>query len=308
MRWNPDDLFGGYFDFNDDGVTDTGESWIAYNIMNDNTTFSSDNDDDDDDDDDDEYSTTRYHYSPRTNAYQSTGAYNQSSSYSSPQSSLPSVKKDDYAWKRRLGHVYLHGIYSDDYETEEEFWKAVDDERNPWRKYADDGSKYGLNPRNFKTEEEYMHALTAAKYAWRITAADGSPYGVFPEHYETEEEFNNALEVRKRIHELYAQTELSDEQESCIQNEAQTDEDKERLVEILADKTLYSYCGVMFDFSDSAYCYRFENMDLKVGDKVIAPVGDENAEKEGTVVSVGQYLHVNVPQPVGKTKCILRKV
>ena len=274
MRWNPDDLFGGYFDFNDDGVTDTGESWIAYNIMNDDTTFSSDSDDDDDD----EYSTTRHHYSPRTSIYQSTGTYNQSSSYSSPQSSLSSVKKDDYAWKRRLGHVYLHGIYSDDYETEEEFWKAVDDERNSWRKYADDGSKYSLNPKNFKTEEEYNSAFVEKLL-------------------EDYEKLNaRAIELDNK-----AQSIISDLEKIKQANASSGGYDAEA----------FSYCMVMIDDDSGAhntYNYRCDGMNLDIGDRVIVPVGEDGEEKEGRVVSVSKCLNTYKACPAKETARVLRKL
>lgn len=38
------------------------------------------------------------------------------------------------------------------------------------------------------------------------------------------------------------------------------------------------------------------------------PVGRENEEMEGKVVSVGKYARAGVPYPVEKTKFILKKI
>lgn len=74
------------------------------------------------------------------------------------------------------------------------------------------------------------------------------------------------------------------------------------------DKTIYTYCGVLLPFSNRAFSYRTEDDTIQIGDVVIVPVGRDNEEMEGKVVSVGKYARAGVPYPVEKTKYILKKI
>ena len=82
---------------------------------------------------------------------------------------------------------------------------------------------------------------------------------------------------------------------------------KLHLEEIANTNETYTYCEVKFDGSTRPYFYRVKDISLEVGDKVIVPVGRGNEEKQGVVVSVGQYSEYSVPFPLEKTKFILRK-
>ena len=77
--------------------------------------------------------------------------------------------------------------------------------------------------------------------------------------------------------------------------------------EQMDDITIYTYCGVLLPFSNRPYSFRTEDKTVQIGDTVIVPVGKENEEMEGKVVSVGQYARAGVPYPVEKTKFILKK-
>lgn len=101
----------------------------------------------------------------------------------------------------------------------------------------------------------------------------------------------------------YWEAEISKYKEAHYKEECS----KEKRAEILADKTIYTYCGVKFPFSPRSYSFRVKDDDIKIGDKVIAEVGKDNKEAEGIVVSVGQYARTDVPYPVEKTKFIIRK-
>ena len=46
---------------------------------------------------------------------------------------------------------------------------------------------------------------------------------------------------------------------------------------------------------------------LKIGDKVVVPVGSKNEEVVAEIVSVEQHTRLTVPYPVEKVKFILRK-
>lgn len=74
------------------------------------------------------------------------------------------------------------------------------------------------------------------------------------------------------------------------------------------DKIIYTYCGVLLPFSNRAFSYRTEDDTIQIGDGVIVPVGVDNEEMKGKVVSVGKYARAGVPYPVEKTKFILKKI
>lgn len=65
---------------------------------------------------------------------------------------------------------------------------------------------------------------------------------------------------------------------------------------------------MLFPFSNRAFSYRTEDDTIQIGDIVIVPVGKENEEMEGKVVSVGKYARAEVPYPVEETKFILKKI
>ena len=75
----------------------------------------------------------------------------------------------------------------------------------------------------------------------------------------------------------------------------------------LNDKNIYHYCGVVYENSSYPYHYRTNDTSLKIGDKVIVPVGAQNKEVVAEVVSVEQHTRLTVPYPVEKCKFILRK-
>lgn len=112
------------------------------------------------------------------------------------------------------------------------------------------------------------------------------------ENQQQEAQRAEAEERRKHQHEKRLQ-ELRDKQA--------------QIREHIDDKTIYTYCGVLLPFSERVFSYRTEDTTIQIGDTVIVPVGRDNEEKEGKVVSVGQYARSGVAYPVEKTKFILRK-
>lgn len=65
-------------------------------------------------------------------------------------------------------------------------------------------------------------------------------------------------------------------------------------------------CGVVFPHAMRPYNYKTDDPTIKLGDQVLVPAG--SSEAIGTVVSVGQFLHIAAPFPVNKMKSIIRKV
>lgn len=123
------------------------------------------------------------------------------------------------------------------------------------------------------------------KYAWRNTCADGSEYGVLPQKFRTEADYNRRLEAKKAIK----------ENQPYVDPKAET------------DKTVYSFCSVMFEHSQRQYIYLTGDIDIKIGDEVVVPVGSNNQERTATVVSTSQHMRSTTPYPVDKAKKILRK-
>ncbi len=180
---------------------------------------------------------------------------------------------------------------------------------NAWRKHVPDGSEYGLNPCDFDTEQEYLDALQKEKYAWREEYAGKDNLGLDPAQFETEDAFTAAWQTRWDEEQQKEQARqlqrLQAEQAKALAR--QRTQRKRREAELLADKTVYTYCGVRLPFSDRPYFFRTEDDNLAIGDAVIVPIGEEEKETEGIIVSVGRYARIGVPFPVEKTKFILRK-
>lgn len=68
------------------------------------------------------------------------------------------------------------------------------------------------------------------------------------------------------------------------------------------------FCNVSFHSGEKTYCYLTDDETLRVGDRVIVPVGPENRELTGRVESVEYRRPGEAPYPLGRIKRILRKV
>ena len=107
------------------------------------------------------------------------------------------LEEEKYGWRENCEDGSEFGLDPEDYETEEEYEEALEEEKYGWRETCEDGSEFGLDPEDYETEEEYEEALEEEKYGWRLTCEDGSGYGLDPEDYETEEEYEEALNNEK---------------------------------------------------------------------------------------------------------------
>ena len=107
------------------------------------------------------------------------------------------LEEEKYGWRETCEDGSEFGLDPEDYETEEEYEEALEEEKYGWRETCEDGSEFGLDPEDYETEEEYEEALEEEKYGWRLTCEDGSGYGLDPEDYETEEEYEEALNSEK---------------------------------------------------------------------------------------------------------------
>lgn len=73
------------------------------------------------------------------------------------------------------------------------------------------------------------------------------------------------------------------------------------------DTTIYTFIGVLFPYAMQHYHYLTNDDTIAIGDNVVVPVGSENKEVIGRVVSVEKHLRVSAPFPVEKTKYVIRK-
>lgn len=180
--------------------------------------------------------------------------------------------------------------------------------KNSWRKDAPDGTEYGLDPLYYETQDAYLSALHEAKYRWREYAKRRETYGLNPNDFETEDAFDSALS-EKREADRQKRLEQVREERARIRTEHQAKhlESEVTFQAAMSDDTVYTYCGVVLENSSRVYAYRTDDESIKVGDVVIVPVGPDNQEANGIVVSVGQYRRVAAPYPVERTKFVLRK-
>lgn len=162
-----------------------------------------------------------------------------------------------------------------------------DEEDHSWREFCEDGFDYGVDAEDYETLEEYEEALEEAKNDLETEQDD-----------EEEDDFDIAIPI-----ELEVSVNCPNKEKSSAFSVAR----EEARQVALNDKNIYHYCGVVYENSSYPYHYRTNDTSLKIGDKVIVPVGVQNKEVVAEVVSVEQHTRLTVPYPVEKCKFILRK-
>ncbi len=152
--------FGGMFDFNGDGKTDFGESWIGHMIINDCMK----NEEDD-------------------------------QTYSDTSSFFGGTANNDDDWRLFCEDGSAYGVVPEDYASEFDYEEALEEAKRKvaWRETCEDGFDYGIDPDDYDDEDDYLIALEEAKLSWRASCEDGSTYDIDPEDFESEEEYQEAL-------------------------------------------------------------------------------------------------------------------
>lgn len=87
---------------------------------------------------------------------------------------------------------YIHSVES----TVEKYQYS---RRFAWRNTCEDGAPYGLDPLDYETEEAYNQAFQEEKYRWRFWHRKSEPYGLDVNDYETETEYLKAVEEKKAV-------------------------------------------------------------------------------------------------------------
>lgn len=71
--------------------------------------------------------------------------------------------------------------------------------RYAWRKTCTDGKPYDLDPLDFDTEEAYNKAIQDEKYRWRQWHREASRYGLNINAFETEDEYEKAIREKQAV-------------------------------------------------------------------------------------------------------------
>ncbi len=202
---------------------------------------------------------------------------------------LPIIKKMNNKRIQRLLPKFIEeaDYYINSVEASEEKYQFS--RKNAWRNKYKDGSGFNLDPLDYKTEEEYNEALQREKYCWRRWHSEARRYGIDVNAYETEEEYNAVLKKKREA-----------ERETRAVPKHQPDP------LAATDKTIYNFCSVLYSSSNQPYCYLTGDIDVKIGDKVVVPIGNDGKEIVATVVSTSKHMRLTAPYPVDKAKKIIR--
>lgn len=204
--------------------------------------------------------------------------------------------------------------------------------RYAWRASCQDGSEWDVDPIDFETEEEYYKALLEAKYEWRHWhVSEAKEYGLNLNDFEREEDFSAALEIKEaeadEAEEKRRQEQWEAERrkrEEAFQQRAEeqrrhdeemrrkwAEEKRQRLEAEKAadplmdtDQTVYTFCGVTFPHTSTVYYYRTDDDTLAVGDSVVVPVGNDGKDVIVEIETVEKHRRKTAPYPVDKAKFI----
>ena len=236
------------------------------------------------------------------------------------------LNKAKYGWREGCENGTEYGLDPEDFETLEEYNNALDEEKYSWRKDSEEGLDYGIDPQDYETYEEYKEALEKEMYAWRDEADDGSAYGLDPEDFETEEDYDEALaEARVKEERRYSWRqyctnrfgisaegyETRMEYDQAIREAYEKEREEKRSAKLSDPNSLkmFKFCKVATDYPYKPFYYYFYgNLNIKIGDKVIVPFGQENRKTEGIVVSLGECYGCSFPCDVSNIKTVVEKV
>ena len=133
---------------------------------------------------------------------------------------MPIIKKINNKRIQRLVPQFMKTVTDYISSVERTVEKYQYSRRYAWRKTCADGKPYDLDPLDFETEEEYNKAIQDAKYRWRRWHREASRYGLDVNSFETEEEYEKVLREKQAIE---RQERLAQRQASYIDPLASTD-------------------------------------------------------------------------------------
>lgn len=146
------------------------------------------------------------------------------------------------------------------------------------------------------TKDECQQDCDVEKHSWREKYTPEYTYDLNPLGFETENDL--LMAIAEKLKQKYEQ----EEKEIKSQTPRKQNTAKE-----LSDDKIYTFLGVIFSFANYHYYYLTDDDTISIGDYVLVPVGFDDKESIGKVVSVEKHLRMSAPFPVGKTKRIIRK-
>lgn len=173
--------------------------------------------------------------------------------------------------------------------------------RIPYREHEEDF----ISPLNYKTEKEYLAAAEEHKHQWRGLISSHQLEILDPVLYETYDEYQTAVSAEQKRR--------ADEQNAamrCEREKVKRDKVIQQMLQdplLNTDKTIYTFCGVVFLNGNKRFYYRTDDETLTIGDRVLVPYGRSNRIMIAEIVCVEKHRRPTAPFPVDKTKRILRR-
>lgn len=210
---------------------------------------------------------------------------------------LPIIKKMNSKRIQRLYPKFENSVdeYICSVESSEEKYQFS--RKFAWRAKYKDEPLYDIDPLDYETEADYLDDVEKKKYAWRRYQYEAKRYGIDVNSFETEEKYKVVLNQKRE-----ETTKVRDESKAKAKYQQSSDP------LALTDKSIYNFCSVIFNVANQPYTYLTGNLDIKIGDKVVVPVGNDNTERLATVVSTSQHMRLTAPFPVDKAKKVIRKI
>lgn len=112
---------------------------------------------------------------------------------------MPIIKKINNKRIQRLVPQFKKTIANYINSVERTVEKYQYSRRYAWRKTCTDGKPYDLDPLDFDTEEAYNKAIQDEKYRWRQWHGEASRYGLDVNAFETEDEYEKALREKQAV-------------------------------------------------------------------------------------------------------------
>lgn len=258
--------------------------------------------------------------------------------YDSEEEYMEALTEAKYAWRDECEDGTEHGIDAEDYETLKEYEEALNEAKYGWRDECEDSFEYDVDPEDYETEEEYNDAIELAKSGAEVSVGTDIETGtdILAERVEVQVSDSVSVPITLQVsvpkhddssvsanshaarREQYMWRKYYRRQENYGLNVYEYEMENEFLRALAVareeffevakqDKTIYYYCAVVYEDNPYPYHYRIEDTTLKIGDKVVVPVGNQNAEQVAEIVSIEQHSRLTVPYPIEKTKFVIKK-
>ena len=169
------------------------------------------------------------------------------------------------------------------------FWRNLLDNLPPERRVGKD--------------DDLQELLDDTSRLYNYFSSDSTPIIDFAKEIEP---YWAAIRIQEESEEAEEAEEYDEDEEPEEESEPWTDF-YEKTVPAGNGGGYYQFCKVQFKDGGSPYAYLTGGLPLAVGDFVVVPVGNRNAEKTGRVMDVFVCSAQDAPYPPGKAKFVLRK-